>query len=96
MAYEPTNWKAGDVVTAAKLNKMEQGIANAVLIVHDNDGVLDKTWQEIHDAKFAVVVNSDTNMRVVTDIGAGPSDYFVGTSKTEYATDSPNGFPANT
>lgn len=27
MSYEPTNWKAGDVVTSAKLNKMEQGIA---------------------------------------------------------------------
>lgn len=27
MAYEPTQWKAGDTVTSAKLNKMEQGIA---------------------------------------------------------------------
>ena len=29
MSYEPTNWKAGDTVTSAKLNKMEQGIANS-------------------------------------------------------------------
>ena len=28
MSYEPTNWKPGDTVTSAKLNKMEQGIAN--------------------------------------------------------------------
>ena len=28
MAYEPTNWKAGDVVTSAKLNKIEQGIVD--------------------------------------------------------------------
>lgn len=28
MAYEPTNWKTGDVVTSAKLNKMERGIAD--------------------------------------------------------------------
>lgn len=36
MAYEPTNWKAGDVVTSAKLNKMEQGIAasGGIRIVH--------------------------------------------------------------
>ena len=27
MSYEPTNWKDGDLVTSAKLNKMEQGIA---------------------------------------------------------------------
>lgn len=58
MSYDPTNWKSGDVVTSAKLNKMEQGIANAggggggggALVVHDVDGTLDKTWQEIHDA----------------------------------------------
>lgn len=28
MAYEPTTWNTGDVITAEKLNKMEQGIAN--------------------------------------------------------------------
>ena len=29
MPYEPTTWKTGDVVTSTKLNKMEQGIADA-------------------------------------------------------------------
>ena len=29
MAYEPTNWVTGDVITAAKLNHMEDGIAGA-------------------------------------------------------------------
>lgn len=29
MAYTPTDWRCGDVVTAEALNKMEQGIANA-------------------------------------------------------------------
>ena len=28
MSYEPTNWKDGDLVTSAKLNKLEQGVAN--------------------------------------------------------------------
>lgn len=28
MNYEPTNWKDGDLVTSAKLNKLEQGVAN--------------------------------------------------------------------
>ena len=27
MAYTPTNWTTGDTITATKLNKMEQGIA---------------------------------------------------------------------
>lgn len=64
MSYEPTNWKSGDTVTSAKLNKMEQGIANAggVFFVHStvNEAgtgeVLDKTWQEIRDATATSVV----------------------------------------
>jgi len=28
MSYEPTNWKSGDTITSAKLNKIEQGIAS--------------------------------------------------------------------
>lgn len=35
MAYEPTTWQAGDTVTSAKLNKIEQGIAKGgIRIVH--------------------------------------------------------------
>lgn len=62
MSYTPTTWAAGDTVTAAKLNKLEQGVASGgVLVVNmslNNDetiGTLDKTWQEIHDADFPVV-----------------------------------------
>ena len=29
MAYEPTVWECGDVVTAEALSKIENGIANA-------------------------------------------------------------------
>lgn len=52
MAYTPTTWVAGDTVTATKLNKLEQGVANAggVLPISDNDGTLNKTWSEIGDA----------------------------------------------
>lgn len=32
MAYTPTEWKTGDVITAAKLNNMEQGIETSVHI----------------------------------------------------------------
>lgn len=36
--YNPTNWQAGDTVTSAKLNKMEQGIANGgIRIIHEID-----------------------------------------------------------
>lgn len=28
MAYEPTTWNDGDVITAEKMNKLEQGVKN--------------------------------------------------------------------
>lgn len=28
MAYSPTNWNTGDLITAEKLNKLEQGVLN--------------------------------------------------------------------
>lgn len=62
MSYEPTNWKSGDTVTSAKLNKMEQGIANAgggnvvvvgVEVVNTENGAtatFDKTFAELKTA----------------------------------------------
>lgn len=59
MAYTPTTWATGDVITATKLNNMEQGIANAGGAVQvgytfeDGTITLDKTWQEINDGMAA-------------------------------------------
>ena len=61
MAYTPTEWECGDVVTAEKLNNIEEGIQEALesggggaepLVVHEDGDTytLDKTWQEIYDA----------------------------------------------
>lgn len=54
MAYSKTTWANGDVITAAKLNNMENGIADAAsVLVLTMDGetfAFNKTWQEIHDA----------------------------------------------
>lgn len=75
MSYEPTNWKSGDVVTSAKLNKLEQGLATNILLVQaiaDDDSPttfhLDKTWQEIHDAPFAIIKYIDDNSDIMTSI----------------------------
>lgn len=48
MSYEPTNWQAGDTVTSAKLNKMEQGIANGgIRIIHAIDtGEINETTED--------------------------------------------------
>lgn len=70
MAYEPTNWKTGDVVTSEKLNKLENGVANGggflkvASSLDDQERVetMDKTWQEIHDAlvngEYVVLVDA--------------------------------------
>lgn len=79
MSYEPTQWSAGDTVTSAKLNKMEQGIASAgggiITGIIDNDAqtiTLDKTWQEIWDNNYIIItILHDSNakeIRIITDI----------------------------
>lgn len=61
MAYTPTVWETGDVITAEKLNKAEQGIADAsnvvfpITVTYAPDGrsaTLDKALDEI-DAAFS-------------------------------------------
>lgn len=77
MSYTPTQWKDGDLVTSAKLNKMEQGIANGSggsLIVHmdQETGALDKTWKEIYDAMqekyVCIVVNYEGKLGMQSQI----------------------------
>ena len=50
MSYTPTTWQTGDTITAAGLNKIEQGIANAGgggLVTINEDGELDKNFNEL-------------------------------------------------
>lgn len=55
MAYEKTTWAAGDIVTAAKLNNLENGVANASVIilegtVEDNILKLNMTAGDLYTA----------------------------------------------
>lgn len=59
MAYEKNTWASGDVVTSAKLNNIENGIASGGVLqvnITENDQVYstDKTWQEMKDATFVI------------------------------------------
>ncbi len=57
MSYTPTEWQTGDVVTAEKLNNIENGIENAsdggalVITATESEGThtLDKTYAEISE-----------------------------------------------
>ena len=53
MSYTPTTWNTGDTITAAAMNKIENGIANAgggaSGLVIDTAGTLNKTYTEISE-----------------------------------------------
>ena len=70
MAYTPTDWQTGDVVTAEKLNKLENGVAGggsgnliATLTYNSADAyyTLDKSWRDIKNALDAggIVIAKD-------------------------------------
>lgn len=69
MSYEKNTWNKGDVITANKLNHMEDGIADGggVLVVNSvydeqaDTTTLDKTWQQIHDADYCILKDSFAN-----------------------------------
>ena len=55
MAYTPTNWQTGDVVTAEKLNKLENALAGGgtsplIVRVLEDTRETDKTTREIKTA----------------------------------------------
>jgi ribonuclease BN (tRNA processing enzyme) len=53
MAYTPTTWANGDTITAEKLNKLEQGVANVSILVVEltlSTGTADHTFAEIFEA----------------------------------------------
>lgn len=104
MPYEPTNWKSGDVVTSAKLNKIEAGIASGgVFVVTDTAGTLDKTWKEIQDVAFAVIKTVDGRTLPVLTCANEDPDYLVVYISANnghvvlgyYVTNSENGYPSN-
>lgn len=86
MAYIPTEWQTGDVITAERLNKAENGIAAAYPVVltgtvDDQDTLhLGKSWDDLMDLSgvpvFAQMDVSDTNQnryflaRIYADNGA--------------------------
>ena len=96
MSYQPTNWSRGDVITSAKLNKIEQGIASGgVLVATDIEGTLDKTWQEIHDAALCVVYSTESGKWPVTNTYEDDGSYIVVLLNSDsYEASSASGYPS--
>jgi len=106
MAYEKNTWQSGDVVTSAKLNNIENGIASGgVLIVTAEESgqtlTLSKTWNEINEASFPIIVYG-TAFMYVSDISVSDGDYtvscfFGGVEGTHnFGTNSADGYPSIT
>ena len=104
MSYTPTEWVSGDVITAAKMNKLENGVANAggggggVLKVTSSGGTLDKTWAEIYAAGFSVM-HDEVGGYIQLDAVEDEGDYLVaywafGLSEPKiFIASSENGYP---
>lgn len=57
MSYSPTTWNTGDTITASKMNKIENGVAEGSSLICNctynsstDKYTLDKTLQEIYNA----------------------------------------------
>ena len=78
MSYTPTTWTTGDTVTATKMNKLEQGVANAgsalictcAYVSEEGGYFLDKTVAEIYDA-----YNAGTPIFIKFSYGTGYDQY---------------------
>lgn len=65
MAYTKTNWKDGDVISAEKMNKIEQGIEDAgasggssdVFVVDVDNISFDEMYQAVQDGKAVLGKN---------------------------------------
>lgn len=103
MAYTPKTWTCGDTISADDLNRIEQALANSgggtPLVVHDNEGTLDHTWQEIYDAMPNVMYEGEfdgmyikSNAVFVHNLGDVYTVEFYETSQN-FTTPDPNEHP---
>ena len=93
MAFDPVSYAMG-----TKGGGGSSG--GGVLVVHDIVGTLDKTWQEIHDADFAVLKRPDGGIEWTSGAVEDEGDYIVGFwtfgmgEPNVYIANTANGYPA--
>ena len=107
MGYEKQTWANGDVITADKLNHMEDGIANAVGAMfvtetNENDtSTLGNTYKEIKDAidaghvaYISSTVSGVNEYAIIYSISSGNGSYQIATQGHTWETDNENGYPS--
>ena len=110
MSYTKTTWAKGDVITATKLNNMENGIANATpfiieYVIEGSTITLQSTWQEIWDKvsngsiPYILTVDNETHyLDICTNMTMEieQEEYYVDIGGQSYTTDNANGYPSAT
>lgn len=79
MSYTPTNWKNGDIITAEKLNKIENAITPFIVNfefdkeTEETTVTSDKTAEQVYNAiisgKTVIGIDQHNNVYAVTDYG---------------------------
>ena len=75
MAYEPTTWNTGDLITAEKLNKLEQGVKNEQVGPQGPAGPAGTTGAAGASAGFGTptaTIDANTGTPSVTVTASGP------------------------
>lgn len=101
MAYQVQEWHPGDIITAEKLNHIEEGIVNSEFLDIEIVGTeVQATWQEIYDAmnnnRLVILYRNDGNSTVRTFIEACFSldgKYTIATKNNQYIANSPDQNP---
>ena len=105
MSYTKQTWTRGDIITAEKLNHMEDGIASGGVFiieetVSDNTHTLNKTWNEIYNAVasgkicYLSFLNGFFSLAYITNLISFVVG-FTGLSET-YETSTADGYPSYT
>jgi hypothetical protein len=112
MSYTKHTWADGELVTAAKMNNIENGIEEASSgggggvvhsVINGNTSTLDKTWQEIFDGDYTTIDSAiDSYNKTFLMILQVTHDgtYYVmasdGDNQYSFETDSSSGYPSVT
>ena len=104
MSYEPTQWAVGDKITAAKMNKIENGIAEgggAVIATTEQNVqgtfITSYTWQELYDIinnGKMVLIKISNDLFTVTAIASDANAYYINTIFGQFSCFSPDENPA--
>lgn len=66
MAYTPTKWNTGDVITAEKMNKLEQGVQNEQVGPQGEQGETGPQGPAGADGKYVTAIALTTTGGAVT------------------------------